>query len=1259
MNSSTNPFPLWLKTVLSVFVLAFVLGGAWFYQWQKQTILHDVEKNLLGIAQVKADQIAAWRNDQMLDAVYITKNPFLVQKITLFFSNPRSNATQELLRFLQQVKKEHDYDDIIVLDSKGRTRLSLTGESENYSESLSMAIASGSPAFIDIHTSGDPPTPRIAVTAPVLSGPSHDRRSVGGLVFVNYAERFLYPLIQSWPTPSETAEALLVRRDGDRSLFLSNSRYKPDSALKLRFPVSLINMPSVRAVLGKSGFMRGKDYRGVDVMAAFLPVPDSDWFLVAKMDTDEALAEWQMRSGLIMVIILGLMVLSVAAGLLLYQRNLKAHYRALYRSEAALRANIERQSITLKAIGDAVISTDTRGRVELMNPVAESLTGWTEEEALGRPLEEVFNIINEETREKVENPVVMVLREGTVVGLANHTLLISRDGREIPIADSGAPIRNPEGEITGVVLVFRDQSSERLVRKMADLRLRLFKYAAKHGLDDLLTRTLDEAAELVNSPIGFYHFVDSDQNNLTIQQWSTSTLRDFCQATGKGHHLPVDQAGVWADCIRQKRPLIYNDYPSLSGIKGLPEGHAPVKRILEVPVIREDRVVAILGVGNKPEEYTERDLEMVSYLADVTWEIVQQKRVEEALRLTQFAIDNTIDAAYWMGPDGRFFYVNDAACKALGYSREELLTMSVHDISPGCTDEFWTKHWKELRKRKSFVFEAVHRRRNGSVFPVEISANHIQFGEREFNCAFARNISDRKKTEERLERFGRIFEESLNEIYLFNAETLKFVQVNRAAQQNLGYTMEELRDMTPLDLKPEFTPESFATLVEPLRKGEKKKIVFETVHKRKDSSLYTVEVHLQLLKAGPETLFVAIILDITRKMQAEEERKRLEEQLFQIQKLESIGRLAGGVAHDFNNILSAIIGNAELAMMKLEKDDPLYERIQQILHAANRSKDITQQLLAFARKQTISPRVIDMNETVEGMLKMLRRLIGEDIELLWKPGHSVWPVNTDPSQIDQILANLILNASDAISGPGSITIETGNVTFDDTYAKEHAGSRPGDFVMLAVSDNGCGMDQETLACIFEPFFTTKERGKGTGLGLATVYGIVRQNNGFVNAYSEPEQGTTIKIYLPRHTGESAERETESSLSIEIPKSNGEVVLLVEDDEVTMDVARMMLNELGYRVISAGTPADALRLANEHDDELHLLLTDVIMPGMNGRELSRELQSLYPDLKVLFMSGYTDNVIAHQGVLEAGVHFLQKPFNLQTLAFRLREVLDEE
>jgi PAS domain S-box-containing protein len=399
-----------------------------------------------------------------------------------------------------------------------------------------------------------------------------------------------------------------------------------------------------------------------------------------------------------------------------------------------------------------------------------------------------------------------------------------------------------------------------------------------------------------------------------------------------------------------------------------------------------------------------------------------------------------------------------------------------------------------------------------------------------------------------------------------------------------------------------------------------------------------------------------IATDITELKQAENEKEKLQAQLTQAQKMESVGRLAGGVAHDFNNMLGVILGHTEMALEETDPASLLYTDLHSVHQAAERSAALTRQLLAFARKQTVAPKVIDLNETVEEMLKMLRQLIGEDIDLLWQPGRNLQPVKIDPAQIDQLLVNLCVNARDAIAGAGKVTIETDTKIFDEDYCTDHLGALPGEYVLLEVSDDGCGMDKKTLSQIFEPFFTTKEQGKGTGLGLASIYGIVKQNNGFINVYSEPDKGSTFKVYLPVYAVKSdGVMEKDSDLAVE---HGNETILLVEDETAILEMTTRMLERLGYTVVAAATPGEAIRLAHEYQGQIDLLMTDVVMPEMNGRELAGNFISHYPNLKRLFMSGYTANVIAHHGVLDEGVHFIQKPFSKKELGGKVREALED-
>ncbi len=481
----------------------------------------------------------------------------------------------------------------------------------------------------------------------------------------------------------------------------------------------------------------------------------------------------------------------------------------------------------------------------------------------------------------------------------------------------------------------------------------------------------------------------------------------------------------------------------------------------------------------------------------------------------------------------------------------------------------------------------------------------------------------------------------------------RFLAVNDAACRRLGYTREELLRLTVRDIDAPECAVNVREVVARLRGGEK--VLFEQTHITKDGRRVPVEINAQSFQLQGRLVVLSVVRDITERKQAEEERGKLQAQLTQAQKMESVGRLAGGVAHDFNNMLQVILGHAALALDEVPAAGCLRESLEEIQKSAQRSTDLTRQLLAFARKQTIRPKVLDLNDTLAGTLKMLRRLIGEDINLAWSSRDDLWNVRMDPSQVDQILANLCVNARDAIAGAGRVTIETLNVTLDNTYATSHLECVPGDYVLLVVSDSGHGMDAETRAHLFEPFFTTKDQGKGTGLGLATVFGIVKQNQGLIDVYSEPGMGTTFKIYLPRVQAPLAEPEPEARARS--PRGTG-TLLLVEDEEQILKLGRRILEQQGYTVLSASTPSAAEALAKQHEGPIRLLITDVVMPGMNGKELRNRLQAYHPGLRCLFMSGYTSDVIAHHGVLDDGVQFLQKPFTTTGLLDKVQETLDQ-
>jgi PAS domain S-box-containing protein len=485
-------------------------------------------------------------------------------------------------------------------------------------------------------------------------------------------------------------------------------------------------------------------------------------------------------------------------------------------------------------------------------------------------------------------------------------------------------------------------------------------------------------------------------------------------------------------------------------------------------------------------------------------------------------------------------------------------------------------------------------------------------------------------------------------IYRSSAEG-KFLAVNAALVRILGYDSSEQVQQLDMARDVYADPAERQRLLDRDTYTDREYDEVEATWKRKDGQLLTVQLSVRAERhaASGIAYYETIVRDVT-------EQRRLQAQLLQAQKMEAVGRLAGGVAHDFNNLLTVIISYTDLLLEDLDRDDPKREDVAAVRKAAEGAAALTHQLLAFSRKQVLQPRVLDLNATVASTEKLLRRLIGEDIRLVAKLGSGLGQVKADPGQVEQVIMNLAVNARDAMPAGGQLTIETANVEMDEAYVRGHPLAEPGRYVMLAVSDTGIGMDEQTKAHIFEPFFTTKEMGKGTGLGLATVYGIVKQSGGFIWLYSEPGQGTSFKIYLPL-VEESAQRHA-TPAAAKLPRGT-ETILVVEDAPAVRAVTRQVLERQGYTVLEAPNGEAAFALATKHHGPIHLLLTDVVMPGVNGRQLSEQLARPRPDMLVLFTSGYTDDSVVRHGILESGIAYLQKPFTPDGLARKVREVLD--
>ncbi|MCK4504952.1 MAG: PAS domain S-box protein [Candidatus Aegiribacteria sp.] len=900
-------------------------------------------------------------------------------------------------------------------------------------------------------------------------------------------------------------------------------------------------------------------------------------------------------------------------------------------AEEALRENEKKFRLLAENSIDCIWMLDTRMRFTYLSPSVETILGYRPEQLVGTKMSSHFK--KKEFFKVGALAAKAIKNYKTFTHTTFETRMLNSKNKEVDLEITGKTLFNDQGKLIGLQGTTRDITERR-------------------KSEEVLRESEEQLQALINAMPGFICFKDGEgrwlkANDAAIRIFQLEGIDYRGKKDSELAELSSRLKGAFLTC-KESDAIAWNEGSPIhvEEIISQPDGTVRAYDVSKVPVFHPDggrKGVVVMG-----------------------HDITERKKSEEEIRKLSRIVETTPEAIVVTDMQGKIEYVNQGLLTLGGFEDDSsLIGRYVFSFSDeeGARQLLKEEIIPTIVSERKWIGEITVKRRDGSMFPTEMVCSFIpdEEGKPKYLLSQFLDITRRKNTEEKLRESEQKFRDMTNLlpqiVYEIDIDgNLTFV--NEQAFDSFGYSQEEYEKGINV----------LHTLIPSDRNTAKKNIQNvlygrdvgnpEYTALRKDGSTFPILIYSSaILKDNKPAGLRGIIIDITERKQAEEEKARIEDQYRQAQKMESVGRLAGGVAHDFNNMLGVILGYTEMSLDKINPAQPVYAALQEIRKAADRSADLTRQLLAFARRQTVSTRVLDLNETAEGMLKMLHRLIGEDIDLAWLPCADLWSVNVDPSQIDQILANLCVNSQDAIEGVGKMTIETGNVAFDNSYCREHPGSIPGEYVLLAVSDDGCGMDKETLDNLFEPFFTTKEVGQGTGLGLATVYGIVKQNNGFIYVYSEPGEGTTFRIYLPRHAGKAAQIQKKDPA--EPVRRGHETILLVEDEPAILKMATTMLERQGYTVLAATLPGEAIRLAGEYEKGINLLMTDVVMPEMNGRDLAENILLFYPDIKRLFMSGYTANVIAHRRVLDEGVNFIQKPFSMQDLATKVREVLDSE
>jgi PAS domain S-box-containing protein len=703
-------------------------------------------------------------------------------------------------------------------------------------------------------------------------------------------------------------------------------------------------------------------------------------------------------------------------------------------------------------------------------------------------------------------------------------------------------------------------------------------------------------------------------------------------------------------------PVVVEDLRTETRFSGTPLLHEHgVVSGMSVIIQGRERPYGVLGAHTASlRKFVTDDVNFLRTVANVLAEAIGRKHTEDELRQSEARFrsvveSNVLGIDFW-DLNGEITGANDAFLKMVGYTRKDLAAGQMRWTEMSLP-EYHNLDEKALEELASTgvceTYETELICKDGSRVPVLLGLAMLE-GERQGGVGFVLDISDRKRAEESFRQsdsqFRALFENGLDGVLI--ADDLGvYVDANPAACDLLGVSYNEIIGCTINAFTEQDDPVEASHMLEQFLKDGVMR--GELRLRRPDGNV--VEVDFSATANFLPGRHLALLRDVT-------ERRKLEEQLRLSQKLESVGMLAGGIAHDFNNLLTVITGYSELTLRRLDKADPLAENIEEIKNAAVRATTLTRQLLAFSRKQVLQPKVLDLNSVIANIEKMLGRLVGEDMELRTSPGAGLGQVKADPGQVEQVILNLVVNARDAMPKGGKITIETANIYLDEAYARGHIAVQPGWYVMLAVTDTGHGMDAETQQHIFEPFFTMKEQGKGTGLGLSTVYGIVKQSGGNLWVHSETGVGTTFKIYLPLVD----EQVTEPDVISARPKNSAstETILLVEDEEMVRNLARVVLKMHGYKVLEAANGGEALLICQRHEGPIHLLLTDVVMPLMSGKELAEKLFRMRPDMPVLYMSGYPDQSIMHHGILDGDIALIGKPFTPDALVLKVAEVLQQ-
>jgi PAS domain S-box-containing protein len=1063
---------------MALVAVVILVGGYLLYRDQEQQMRQRVEGGLSIIAQLEVEQIAEWRAERLTDADMLVGSPFFTEGVAKYMASPTDTEIKDkVIARLAIIGKSHPYQDILLVNVNGKVLLSLNDSVHRLSDmtlaQLAVAIKEHKAVMVDFHYPPDSNTPHLDVIAPLFPWQQDSQQAIGAVVFCIDPSHYLYPLVQSWPIPSETAEILLVERDGDQVLFLNKLRHQKDTALKLRIPLSRQEVPAVMAVLGKEGVVEGRDYRGVEVLAALEHIPDSPWYMVAKIDTSEAISALRFRVGIIIASVAGLLAAALAVIGLIWQRRQRLAYQVLYRAEIEAQALRSHFEYLVKYANDIIFLVDENHTIVEANDRALETYGYTREEMLGLPL---AALIAPGDLSSYQARLRKIQQKGTIVAEAIHQ---RKNGSTFPVEISGQAIK----------------------------------------------------------------------------------------------------------------------------------------------------------IENKP------------YLQEIGRDITERKAREQEY---QTIIRTAIDGFWITDMQGHFLDVNEAYCHLTGYSRDELLNMSIPDVEAVEKPEETAKRIRKIKEVGHDRFETCHRRKDSEIVDVEVSVNYLPTDSGRM-FVFIRDITERKRAEEALrqsEEKHRIILKEIEDSYFEVDLAGNLTFFNDSTSNSLGYSAEELMGMSYReftareDIEPVYKAFNKVYRTNRPNKGFLWKVV------RKDGTVGFVEATVSPLRnpKGEIIGFRGVGRDITERKQAEEERRQLEQKAQVTSRLASVGEMAAGVAHEINNPLTGVIGYAQLLMDRKDIPSDIRRDLAAINEGAQRVASIVKRLLAFSRQVKPERRYVDINELIESTLALRAyHLSVNNIKVATQLAPDLPETVADPGQLQQVFLNLVVNAETEMKlarGKGKLLIKTEKV--DNT-------------IRISFKDNGPGIAKKNLERIFDPFFTTREIGQGTGLGLSLCYGIVAEHNGKIYAESKLGKGATFIMELPVIT--EAEQPKPSEPVVEEPEKVAKAkILVVDDEQVIRDFVKRVLAGEGYEVETVNNAGDALKKIE--GKRYNLVLIDIKMPGMDGMELYKRIQKIARSLarRVVFITGDIMGTATEKFLSETKAAHIDKPFNAEQLSREINRAL---